>query len=656
MSATVNPRPTKPDSDQKEPLQCKLRKIEGCLYGSKQPIAVAGLSGMLISDQQLATLKIFFESELLATIDSAATELNIAEFSGLEALAKLLADCLYHMQRSVNLNVQVPGQILAVVAQTGSAVVTLPSPRASQRSTIRVFKWLISLTNAVLQSQNYDALLQSRQEMLARLGRRAPAGSNVPRFLSAAHELDIPSLALPGEIQQYGFGSRSRWMNSSFTDETSGISVTLARIKSDTARILHEAGLPVPDHKLVKDAEAAVAIAEKIGYPVVLKPADKDGGQGVVSGLISPEEVKAAFKTASGFSNNVLVEKHINGKDYRLNVFRNECIWAIERVPGGVTGDGKHTITELVSTLNSDPRRGEDTHSPLKLLKLDEEAQTLLQRAQIDGNTIPASGEFVRLRRNANVATGGTPVPVFDQVHPDNAELAIRACAALRLDLAGVDLLMPDITKSWKQVGGAICEVNAQPNLGQTTSAHLYPRILKQLLTGNGRVPIAVVVGAEPDNKLVAALGEALIEGGLRAACHDRSGITINGRRIWEGAITPNRAATIMLGDRDVDAIILSINDQGVLHSGLPFDRFDLLIRAGSHYQLSTNSEQTVASLSQELYRALRPACAGQAIDMASGTDNMSSPGDGPTENEKIEQLAKLMLGADERHRTALDT
>ena len=159
--------------------------------------------------------------------------------------------------------------------------------------------------------------------------------------------------------------------------------------------------------------------------------------------------------------------RNISGRDYRLNVFNGELIWAIERVPGGVTGDGKSSITKLVELLNSDPLRGEGTHAPLKQLNLDDEARQLLRQYSRDENSVPAEGEFVRLRRNANVATGGTPVSVFDQIHPDNKLLAIRAAAALRLDLAGVDLLIPDIGQSWKLGGAAVCEVNSQPNLGQ---------------------------------------------------------------------------------------------------------------------------------------------------------------------------------------------
>ena len=79
-----------------------------------------------------------------------------------------------------------------------------------------------------------------------------------------------------------------------------------------------------------------------------------------------------AFEAARKHSGQILVEKHVEGRDYRLVGFNGELIWAIERVPGGVMGDGQHTVAQLLQRRNADPRRGSGQYSPLKTLTLDE--------------------------------------------------------------------------------------------------------------------------------------------------------------------------------------------------------------------------------------------------------------------------------------------
>ena len=112
---------------------------------------------------------------------------------------------------------------------------------------------------------------------------------------------------------------------------------------------------------------------------------------------------------------------------------------------------------------NADPRRGIGHEKVLTQLELDEQAIGLLDKLGYRADTVPAPGEDVYLRLTANLSTGGTAVDMTDVVHPDNAEMAVRAIQAIGLDVGGVDFLTPDMTQSYKEIGGAICEVNAAP-------------------------------------------------------------------------------------------------------------------------------------------------------------------------------------------------
>ena len=135
------------------------------------------------------------------------------------------------------------------------------------------------------------------------------------------------------------------------------------------------------------------------------------------------------------------------------------------RVPGHVVGDGVHTIEQLVDEVNRDPRRGVGHEKVLTRLLFDHQAETLLAAKGYTRETVPADGERVFLRSTGNLSTGGTATDMTDQVHPDNIEMAVRAVKAIGLDVGGVDFLSTDVTESYKEVGGAICEVNAAPGL-----------------------------------------------------------------------------------------------------------------------------------------------------------------------------------------------
>jgi cyanophycin synthetase len=321
------------------------------------------------------------------------------------------------------------------------------------------------LHDVAAQSTEENVAVTALKAQVKALRAYAPSGMNTLNFLEASHAQGIPWARVAHNVYQYGWGAKGRWLHSSFTDQTPVIAATIARDKRLAASVLHRAGLPVPQHVNVRTLDEALEAAEQLGYPVVVKPADLDGGVGVFTFLESSAAVRDAFTAASRFSPNLIVQQHIIGNDYRLQVFQGEVFWATHRKPAGVTGDGMHSVRELVKQVNADPGRGPVDSRGLKWIILDDETDAWLARQKLDLDTVPENGRFVRLRGAANVTMGGTIEPVLEVAHPDNVALAVRAARVLRLDLAGVDLLIPDIRRSWHETGAAICEVNAQPEM-----------------------------------------------------------------------------------------------------------------------------------------------------------------------------------------------
>ena len=123
-----------------------------------------------------------------------------------------------------------------------------------------------------------------------------------------------------------------------------------------------------------------MAAAERVGYPVVVKPFNANHGRGISIHLTTDEQVRTAFEVAREHSRSVIVESFITGDDHRMLVINGELIAVAKRVPGHVVGDGEHTIAELVDEVNRDPRRGIGHEKVLTRLEFDHQAETMLAK------------------------------------------------------------------------------------------------------------------------------------------------------------------------------------------------------------------------------------------------------------------------------------
>ena len=468
---------------------------------------------------------------------------------------------------------------------------------------------VVKLINMGLQGVTSPAKLvrsvEASIEEFTNSGRKQGLGtSHMIKLIEAAHQKRIPWFPLVGNTYQIGYGARARWLDATFTDATSRIGVALARNKMAAAAMLRHAGLPAPMHECALDEEAAVQVAERLGYPIVLKPLDADGGLGVSVGIKDQAAVRRAYAEARRYSDKVLLEQFVEGRDYRLIVLHGRLVWALERVPGGVVGDGKTSVRNLVAALNADPRRAKGKKAVLSQLDFDQEAMELLAEQGLDGDAVPTAGRHIRLRGAANVGRGGVPVAAFDNVHPDNKLLAERAASALRLDLAGIDLLIPDISRSWKETGAGICDINSQPNIGSVTAGHLYGEILDNLLRGDGRIPIGLIIAPPADSKASGLVGRMVAAAGVRAGVAVPEGVWLGEDHVVLGPTEAFVGSRLLMGDLAVDVAVVVVNDTRPMVTGLPFDRCTVVALAGS--QLADVGDNLPAF--NELARALLPS------------------------------------------------
>jgi cyanophycin synthetase len=425
-------------------------------------------------------------------------------------------------------------------------------------------------------SDGFDFAVE-RDEFI-RFAQRRALGPSTMALVRAAEERRIPWIRLNDQsLIQFGHGRYQQRIQATVTSRTSHIAVELASDKEETNRILGNLGLPVPQQRLVQHADDAVAAAERIGFPVVVKPYNANHGRGISIHLTSAEQVRAAFEVAREHSRNVIVESFISGEDHRMLVINGELVAVAKRVPGHIVGDGKRTIAQLVDEVNQDPRRGVGHEKVLTRLLFDHQAEALLAHKGYTRETIPPSGERVFLRSTGNLSTGGTATDMTDLVHPDNVEMAVRAVKAIGLDVGGVDFLTGDVTESYKVIGGAICEVNAGPGFRM----HMAPSegrprdvggpVMDMLFPPGtpSRIPIAAVTGTNGKTTTARMLAHLQKLAGHHVGLTSTDGVYIDGQRTVAGDMTGPMATRMVLSDPSVDVAVLEIARGGLLRAGM---------------------------------------------------------------------------------------
>ena len=269
----------------------------------------------------------------------------------------------------------------------------------------------------------------------------------------------------------------------------------------------------------------------------------------------------------------------ILGDDHRLLVIDGKLVAAAHRVPGHVMGDGRSTVAELVAEVNKDPRRGAGHENMLTRLELDDAADRLLAAQGYDHDSVPPEGETVFLRKTANLSTGGTAIDVTDVIHPDNKLMAERAIRAVGLDIGGVDFLTTDITQSYRDNGGAICEINAGPGMRM----HIAPSEGKGRDVGGAvmdmlfpagtpsRIPIAALTGTNGKTTTARMLAHVLKMAGHVVGQTSTDAVYIDGNVTVKGDMTGPKSASMVLRDPTVDMAVIETARGGIVRAGLGY-------------------------------------------------------------------------------------
>ncbi len=413
-------------------------------------------------------------------------------------------------------------------------------------------------------------------------------GPSTETIIKEAEVRKIPWMWLSARAMlQLGYGANQKRIQATLTQNSGILAVELACDKEGTKTILGDAGIPVPKGTVIQYLdELEKAIEDVGGYPIVIKPLDGNHGRGITIEIDDWSEAEAAYDLASEASKtrSVIVERYYRGSDHRVLVINGKVIAVAERIPAHVVGDGNSTIQELINITNRDPKRGDGHDNVLTKISVDQTSETLLAKQGYDLNTVLPAGKIAYLRATANLSTGGIAVDRTDEIHPENVWLAQRVVKIIGLDIAGIDIVTPDISKPLREVDGVIVEVNAAPGFRMHAApSRGLPRnvgasVLDMLFPANtpSRIPIIAITGTNGKTTTTRLTAHIYRQTGKVIGYTSTDGIYIGDYLVEKGDNTGPYSAGAILKDPTVEVAVLESARGGILRSGLAFDRCDI--------------------------------------------------------------------------------
>ncbi|GIP23432.1 cyanophycin synthetase [Paenibacillus sp. J22TS3] len=473
-----------------------------------------------------------------------------------------------------------------ITSETRPGIYYVTYDYREKESGIQAFYGAMEIVEAILEGKEHiDA--EPLIAKTAQLYYENKLGPSTEAIYQAALARQIPVQRVGNDsFLRLGTGRKQKSVQATVSSQTSYLAVENACDKEMTKSLLEGAGLPVPGGVVIEKREELQAAGEQVGYPVVIKPVDGRQGKGVVTHLLNLEQLQSAYDYVTEEHKDYtqfIIERYYSGDDYRFLIVDGKLVAASLRLPPSITGDGVHTIRQLIEAENDNPLRGEDHEKPMTKIPLDL-AECCLSKRNLSLEAIPAAGDTIRVIGNANLSTGGSAIDVTDQVHPSYSRLAVLAAQTIGLDIAGIDMISPDVTVPYEEGHAVILEVNAAPGIRM----HLYPSegnsrdaggaIVDYLFKSReeSAIPIVAVTGTNGKTTTARLAAHLLKQENRRIGLTHSDGVWIDDTCIDTGDCSGPGSARKILSHPEVDLAVLETARGGILREGLAFRHCDV--------------------------------------------------------------------------------
>jgi len=494
-------------------------------------------------------------------------------------LAHICEHIIIAIQNNLGINVsygksrEITGDIYYIIAQY-----------EYKNTVIEVANVAIDLINSLIKQLPIN--FKGRIDIIKNVLQNEQMGCTTNAICDAAKEYNLPVMQLgDSNIYQIGYGKMSRVIEASIGNKTRCVGVDISCDKLLTKQLLQNQNIPVAEGNKVCNIIGLLQEAERIGYPVVLKPQYGNKGQGVILNIKNQKQLVESYINLRKNQKDIIIEKYCEGRDYRVCVVNYKVVAASLRVAPFVIGNGRDNLKKLIDIINEDPLRGEDHEKALTKIKIDSELTACLSKREFKLDYIPKKGERILLRENANLSTGGMAIDCTEEVCEENIECCINAAKTLGLDICGVDICTGDISIPIKESNGIIMEINAAPGIRM----HHYPSEGKKRNVGKAilemlydekpkNIPVVSITGTNGKTTTTRLISHVLKKMGNNVGMTCTDGIYLNDKCIHKGDDSGFNSAKTILMNKDVDVAVLETARGGLIKKGIAYDFADVAI------------------------------------------------------------------------------
>lgn len=442
----------------------------------------------------------------------------------------------------------------------------------------------IDLINSLI--KQFPINFKGRIDIIKGILQNEKMGCTTKAICDAAKEYSLPVMQLgDSDIYQIGYGKMSRVIEASIGNRTNCVSVDISCDKLLTKQLLQNQNIPVAEGNKVFNIIGLLQEAERIGYPVVLKPQYGNKGKGVILNIKNQKQLIESYINLRKSENDIIIEKYFQGKDYRVCVVNYKVVAVSLRLAPFVIGNGTDNLKRLIDILNEDPLRGDDHEKALTKIKIDSQLNACLSKRKLNLDYVPQNGEEILLRENANISTGGVAIDCTDEICQENIDCCINAAKTLGLDICGIDICTRNIKDPIKESNGIIMEINAAPGIRM----HHYPSKGKKRNVGKAilemiydekpkNIPVISITGTNGKTTTTRLIGHVLKKMGNNVGMTCTEGIYLNDKCIHKGDDSGFNSAKTILMNKDVDVAVLETARGGLIKKGLAYDFADVAI------------------------------------------------------------------------------
>jgi glutathione synthase/RimK-type ligase-like ATP-grasp enzyme len=101
--------------------------------------------------------------------------------------------------------------------------------------------------------------------------------------------------------------------------------------KTASYDLMNSLGVPNPGYTLIKSKRQLQQEFIKAKGPLVLKPSDREVGKGVTTHITTYEDLLSAYDKAIRVSQNIIIQPHVFGREFRFTLLGKKVAFVIER-------------------------------------------------------------------------------------------------------------------------------------------------------------------------------------------------------------------------------------------------------------------------------------------------------------------------------------